>query len=336
MVHLIVQRLVDDGTVVEDNIGILDIPCIQECQGVLHPVHIVTVWIVLVSMSTTRLLSGLGCNHLLTGLIQKVFKLEGLDQIGVPDQAPVLDADILVLLHDLRNLHCSLLQVICIPVDGGQLLHGNLKLPAQSGCGNGAAAVSNLVEASDRPITCILGKRHGWAVGLHELSSGVCGLSSEDHKIEQRVGTKTVGSVDGRAADLTGSEQAWDNGVALTLQDLALPVGRHTSHVVVDGRQDWCRLLGNINTGKDLCGLGDTWQTLGESLRRKVIQVQVDVVLVGTNTTALTNLHGHRSAYNIARSKVLCGGCIASHERLTLAVAKDSTFSSAAFCQQAP
>jgi len=134
---------------------------------------------------------------------------------------------------------------------------------------------------------------------------------------------------------LTSSQDTWDNRVALALQDLALPVGGDASHVVVDSWQDWSWLLGDIDTSKDLGSLRDAWETLSQSLRWKVIEVEVDVVLVWANTSAFTDLHGHGATDDITRSQILCVWRISRHEWLTFTVAEDTSLTTAALSEQA-
>lgn len=70
-------------------------------------------------------------------------------------------------------------------------------------------------------------------------------------------------------------------------------------------------------------------------LGRKMVQVKVNVVIVGTHTTALQDLHGHRAGHDITRSQVLSSGCVSLHEALTFTVSEDTTFASAALSHQA-
>lgn len=47
-----------------------------------------------------------------------------------------------------------------------------------------------------------------------------------------------------------------------------------------------------------------TWQALSQELRWKVVEVQVDVVFVGANTTPFVDLNRHRTADYIAGRQV--------------------------------
>merc|ERR1712086_509269 len=119
-----------------------------------------------------------------------------------------------------------------------------------------------------------------------------------------------------------------------TVNHLRLPVCWNTSHVVVHCWQNRCWFLGYIHTCKDLCRLRNSRKTLGESLRRKVIQVQIDVILVGTNASALSNLQRHCSTHDVAGGQILCCWRIASHERLSFTVTQDATLPTTTFGQK--
>ena len=61
----------------------------------------------------------------------------------------------------------------------------------------------------------------------------------------------------------------------------------------MNGWQDWNGLLGGINTGEDVCGFENTGEALMNLLRRQVVQVKIDVISVGANTTSFKDLHSH-------------------------------------------
>mmetsp|Transcript_2186 Transcript_2186/g.3675 ORF Transcript_2186/g.3675 Transcript_2186/m.3675 type:complete len:371 (-) Transcript_2186:799-1911(-) len=333
--HLVVKRLVNDSTVVQDHVGLVHVLRVQIGEGVLHPHFVVTIREVLVRMRTSGLLTSLCRHHLLAGLVEQVLQLKRLDEIGVPHQAAVLDANILVLLHDLGDLFSALQEVLRVAVHGCELLHGDLELPPEICSGDWACGIPDHVKAGDGLLTCIGWQCHCRAVWCHQLCSGVGRLTSEDHEVEERVGTQAVGAMHRCATSLPGCQKARNDHVSLVFDDLALPVGRNATHIVVHGRQDWSRLLCDINACEDLGCLGNAWETLSEGLWWQVVQVQVDVVRIRTHTTAFTDLHGHCTADNITRRQVLCRWCIAGHERLALAVAEDAALTTAALGEEA-
>jgi hypothetical protein len=67
----------------------------------------------------------------------------------------------------------------------------------------------------------------------------------------------------------------------------------------------------------------------------EVVEVQVDVVLLGAHSSAGKDLHGHGSADYISRSKVLSGGRISGHKTFSQSITKDTALASAAFGHEA-
>jgi hypothetical protein len=118
-------------------------------------------------------------------------------------------------------------------------------------------------------------------------------------------------------------------------ENLTSVSSRDTTHVVVDSRQDGNGLLADINTSENTGSLRDTGQTLGKNLGGQMAELEVDVVLLGTNTTALTDLHGHGSGHDISGGKILGGGSISLHESLTLGVQKVTTLTTSTLGDQA-
>jgi hypothetical protein len=61
----------------------------------------------------------------------------------------------------------------------------------------------------------------------------------------------------------------------------------------VDGGENRNGLLGNVDAREDSGGLRDTWETIVENFRGKMAELKVDVVLLGSNTTAFADFQGH-------------------------------------------
>mmetsp|Transcript_24546 Transcript_24546/g.38946 ORF Transcript_24546/g.38946 Transcript_24546/m.38946 type:complete len:210 (+) Transcript_24546:294-923(+) len=184
MMHLVIKRLIDDSTVIKNDIRIFNICAVQITQRVLHPDFIVAVWKILVCVCSTRLLAGLSRHHLLARLIDQILKFKSLNQICVPDESAIFDANISVLLHDLGNFFRALLQIIGIPIHRCKLLHCNLELPSQICCWYRSLGIANLIKPCNRLLTRTCWERDWRTVGLHELSCSVCRLSTEDDKVQ--------------------------------------------------------------------------------------------------------------------------------------------------------
>ncbi len=148
------------------------------------------------------------------------------------------------------------------------------------------------------------------------------GGAAEHHQVEQRVGAQAVGAVDRDAGRLADRHQA-GHGLDLAVRlghHLAGIAGRDAAHVVVHRGQDRHGLLGDVDPGEDLRGLRDAGQALVDQRRVQVLDVQVDVVVLGADAAALANLQGHGAADHVAAGEVLGRGGVALHEALALGV----------------
>ena len=115
------------------------------------------------------------------------------------------------------------------------------------------------------------------------------------------------------------------------LGHLSFVVGRDTSHVVVNCGDDWNGFFCDVDVGEDFSGLGDTGKTLMEDLWIKVVQVEVDVVFLGTNASAGKDFHSHGSADDISRGQIESRRCISGHESFTCRVPQDTSLTSTSF-----
>lgn len=333
--NLVIERLMDYITV--RDVSVL-VGSLLESERMLHPVHIVSLRVVISSVSTARLLSVLGGINGHLALNEKVLELESLNEVGVPHLTAIRQLDVFVHLRDLVHLLAALLEQVLLTEDGGVTLHGLLESTADLGGRVLAVGEAHSVELGNGLFT---GVRSELLLGLtrHEvLDGGLGGTSTEDDEIEQRVGAESVSTMDGSAGGFTASSKAGHNDiVALGVggEHLSLPVRRDTTHVVVHSRQDRNGLLGSIDTGENVSRLNDTRKSLEESLRGQMVQVKMDVISLRSDTSTLENLHGHRTRDDISGGKILGSGSISLHESLTIAVSQDATFASAALGHEA-
>jgi hypothetical protein len=144
--------------------------------------------------------------------------------------------------------------------------------------------------------------------------------------------------VDRHASGFTASEQARNNLVVALLIDsenLTSVASGDTTHVVVDGGKDRNGLLGDIDTGENTSGLRDTRETLSKNVSGKVAKLEEDVVLISTNTAAVTDFHGHGTGDDVTRSQILSSRGITLHEALTLGVEEVTTLTTSTLSNQA-
>ena len=144
--------------------------------------------------------------------------------------------------------------------------------------------------------------------------------------------------MNGSASGFTTGEETLDFHV-ITLgilgENLRSPVSGDAAHVVMDSWRDRDWLLGGINTSEDVSGFEDAWESLVDLFGRQVVQVEVDVIGLGANTTTLEDFQGHGAGDNITRGEILGVRSISLHEPLTLRVPEDTAFTTAALSHEA-
>lgn len=80
--------------------------------------------------------------------------------------------------------------------------------------------------------------------------------------------------MDGSTSSLSSSKESTDFvilSVSVSVNDLSFPVGRDTSHVVMDSRSYGNRLFCRVNTSEDVSGLENTWETFLQGLWGKMV-----------------------------------------------------------------
>lgn len=306
-------------------------------EGMLHPVDIVSVGVILSGMGTSRLLSGDGRVGGLHGAGEQVLQLEGLGKISVPDHGSVGDTNLVNESVNSSDTSDTILKRLLGSENGDIHLHGSLHLVSNGSGGQRTVGVSHLVKVSNGLVTNVSRDRGKRSTGGKSLGDSVGNGSAEDNQIEQGVGSKSVGTVDGDTGGLTTGEQTLDNLVLTVLilsKDLTGVSRGDTTHVVVNGGENGDGLLGNVNTSENGGGLGNTGESLVEHGGGQMRQLEEDVVAVLANTSALSDLQGHGSRHDISGGQILGGGSVSLHESLTVLVEQISSLTSGSLSNQ--
>lgn len=302
-------------------------------ESVLHPVDIITVGVVLTGVSTSRLLTGDSRVGSLHGASEQVLELKGLNKVRVPDHGSVLGGNILESAGNISDSSDTILKRLLGSEDGNVSLHDLLHGESNLGSGEVASGSSQVVEVLNGLLTNV-SRRRLMSLARSELGGNVeSNGTAKDDKIEERVGTETVSTVDRDTGRLTAGVETGNNSVlALSVlsKSLTSPLGGDTTHIVVDSGDNGNGLLGDIDTGENGGGLRDTGETLVENGCGEMGELEVDVVILGADTTAVTDLHSHGSGNDISGGQILGGGSISLHETLTILVQKETTFTTGA------
>ena len=106
---------------------------------------------------------------------------------------------------------------------------------------------------------------------------------TEHNQINQRIGTKSIGTMHGHASCFAHGHKSLNGRVGIAVlqhQGITGVAAWNAAHVVVNGGKHRDRLLGYIHTGKDPGALRDPRQALMNDLRIQMRKMQVDMVLV--------------------------------------------------------
>jgi len=103
----------------------------------------------------------------------------------------------------------------------------------------------------------------------------------------------------------------------------------------MDSGKDGDGLLRGVDSSEDMGGLEDTGQSLVNGFRREMVQVEMAMVALFTNTSSFEDFHSHGPGHNISRGKILGGGSVSLHEPLSVLVAEDTSLSTATFGHEA-
>ena len=127
---LVVKCLLNHTSVLDVR---LVLGALEESQGVLAPVDIVTFGEVISRMGTAGLFSVFCGKHGHLGLYHEVIKLHCLNQVSVPDAASVGNADVLNLLGNLVQRLAAQLKIILTTEDSSVSLHSLLHCSSDFG-----------------------------------------------------------------------------------------------------------------------------------------------------------------------------------------------------------
>ena len=213
-------------------------------------------------MRAPRLLPISGRLSRLDGTSQQVPQLERLHEVGVPDHAAILGADVRERGVDILDLADALVEGFLGAEDGDVGLHDLLHGAADVVCAFRPVGGADLVEDADGVGAGVGADGLVRHVGLEVVAHGVGDGAAEDDEVEEGVGAEAVGAVDGDAGGFAAGEEAFDDLVVaggVLGDDFTGVFGGDAAHVVVNGGQDGDGLFADIHSGEDGGGFGDTW-----------------------------------------------------------------------------
>ena len=161
--------------------------------------------------------------------------------------------------------------------------------------------------------------------------------AAKDDDIEQRVGTEPIGAMNRNTGGFADRHQTRHDGVRIAVlqgDDFAVIIGRYTPHVVVHGRQNRNRFLGDVDAGKNLRRLGNPRQALVDDFGTEMLEVQMNVIALRADPAPLVDLDRHRTADYVARGQVLGVRRVALHEPLSFRIGQITALAAHPFGNQ--
>lgn len=142
------------------------------------------------------------------------------------------------------------------------------------------------------------------------LCNGEGAGSTKHYQVQKGVSTQSVSAVDAGTGRLTTGIQSrnyligsismsddlmgedlnhewrsqWKNWACRHVTYLSFVVCGYSTHIIVNSRQDRDGLFGNVNPSKDHGSLWNARKPGGQLLRREVVELEVHVVFLWTNT----------------------------------------------------
>ena len=103
----------------------------------------------------------------------------------------------------------------------------------------------------------------------------------------------------------------------------------------MDCRDNWNGFFGDIDVGEDLGSLGNTRKSFVEDSWVQMIEMEVDMVLLGSDSSASEDLHCHSSTDDISGGQVFSRRGIVRHKPFSKPISQHSSLSSTSFSHQA-
>ena len=196
---------------------------------------------------------------------EQIPQLERLDEVGVPDHAAVLGAELRVGLVDGFDAAGAFVEGFLRAEDGDVGLHYFLHCGADFVGGFGARGCADFVEGGDGVGAGVGGDIFVGLARGEVVADGVGDCAAEDDEVEEGVCAEAVCAVHGDAGGFSAGEEAGDDLVFALGVDgdyFAGVFGGDATHVVVDGGEDGDWLLSDVDAREDGGGLGDSWEAV--------------------------------------------------------------------------
>ena len=206
-----------------------------------HPVLVIPIGVILAGMGSTTFLAVFGAVHCSGSTGEQVFQFKRFNQVRVPDQRLVRDANVVKLFHNCVNHTHTCTKDFTSAINRCMFLHPVLHIGTDF-CGrNFSLGVSELVEFLKGLHAGISGEIRDLVTRLGRFGNAKGTGSTKYNNVEQRVRSEAVCPVNRRTSSFASCKETGNDYVLrkvtifvkLGPNDFPVVVGGDTSHVVV-------------------------------------------------------------------------------------------------------
>src|SRR5690554_4991548 len=309
----------------------------REVDGVLQPVFVVTLGKVVTGVRAATFFTldrrlG-GC----VGNLVQVIQLQGFDAGSVEGLAGISQFGLANALADFFQHLQAFFHALTVTEYAEVKLHAVLQILTNLGYIFTFRSTVQTLQACHGALDVFFGSAVNFKAATQLLFNVQASRTTEHNQVKQGVTTQTVSAVYRHTSCFTAGKQARDwlvDAVFVLGQGLATHVGRNTAHHVVTGRNHRNRLFNRVNVSKGTGQLTDTRQTQVQGFFTQVIQLQKNVILVGTTAATFKNLQNHGTGHNVTAGQVFGVRSITLHEALAFGVDQVTTLTPATFSYQ--
>ena len=177
-------------------------------QRVLHPIFIIAVRKIFARMSAATFFTRIGTFNRGNGLHDEIVKFQRLNKVGIPNHRPVSNADIVHRIDHFLHALTALFQHIASAENGAVFLHGFLHFEAQFSRRRRAIGIAEALQTLNRILARIGRQRRKSCARVNDFSRAKSRGAPKDNKVNQRIGTKAIGSMHRHTCRFTDCHQA--------------------------------------------------------------------------------------------------------------------------------
>ena len=197
----------------------------------------------------------------------------------------------------------SFLESFFNPINCSIPLHIFLHCTPNLCCLKSSLSSSECFYFRNRGFSCIFGQFRLWLPRLVLLFCDQGWSSTKNNQVKQGISSQSISAMNWGNSYLSTCKQPWHNFLSpiFIVGNFGFIVSRNSSHVVMDSRNNWSWLFGDVDICKNFSSFSNTGKPFMEHCWIQMVQVKVNMIFFRTNSSSFNDLHGHSPAHNISR-----------------------------------